>query len=229
VIGRVNTVTGRLYRDDPTIFAWELANEPRDYPPEWIDETAGFIKSLDPNHMVTVGSEGTWGGVFKTTHASPHIDYTTCHIWVENWGKYTAADSTTANLQAAVDFALEYIDVHNTQAVALGKPLVLEEFGLARDAWAPTGGYDPATPVTYRDTYYQSLFVEVESLMAAQGAIAGDNFWAWAGEARPPSLWTGDPPHETPGWYSVYDQDASTLAIFTAHAAALHSFPFGLP
>jgi mannan endo-1,4-beta-mannosidase len=229
VISRVNTVTGLTYRDDPTIFSWELANEPRDYPSNWIHDTAAFIKSLDPNHMVTVGSEGSWGGTFKTTHASPYIDYTTCHIWVENWGKYTATDSNTANLQAAVDFALDYLDTHNTQAIALGKPLVLEEFGLARDAWAPTGGYDPATPVTYRDTYYQSLYTQVETLMAAQGAIAGDNFWAWAGEARPPSLWTGDPPHETPGWYSVYDQDASTLAIFTAHAAALQTFAVALP
>ena len=105
---------------------------------------------MDPNHMVTVGSEGTWGGVFKSMHASPLMDYTTCHIWAENWGIYTATDSSTVNLQAAVDFALDYLDTHNRQAVTLGKPLVLEEFGLARDAWAPIGGYDPATPVIYR-------------------------------------------------------------------------------
>jgi mannan endo-1,4-beta-mannosidase len=229
VISRVNTVNGRLYRDDPTIFAWELANEPRDYPSNWIGDTAGFIKSLDPNHMVTVGSEGSWGGNFNSTHQSPYVDYTTCHIWVENWSKYTATDSNTENLASATTFALDYLDTHNTNAGKLGKPLVLEEFGLARDAWAPTGGYDPATPVTNRDTYYQSLFTEVETLMAAQGAIAGDSFWAWAGEARPPSLWTGDPPHETPGWYSVYDQDQSTIDIFTAHAAALQTLAVALP
>ena len=38
------------------------------------------------------------------------------------------------------------------------------------------------------------------------------------GGARPGNPWIGDPPHETPGWYSVYDVDASTLAIIAAHA-----------
>jgi len=32
MIGHTNPYTGLKYRDDPTIFAWELANEPRRYP-----------------------------------------------------------------------------------------------------------------------------------------------------------------------------------------------------
>jgi len=52
--------------------------------------------------------------------------------------------------------------------------------------------------------------------------VAGTNFWAFAGQARPLTpgqFWQpgqpflGDPPHELQGWYSVYDSDASTLAI----------------
>jgi mannan endo-1,4-beta-mannosidase len=52
--------------------------------------------------------------------------------------------------------------------------------------------------------------------------VAGTNFWAFAGQARPVApgqFWQpgapflGDPPHEQQGWYSVYDSDVSTLAI----------------
>lgn len=55
-------------RDDPTILAWSLSNEPRcdgDYSGSslqgWIDATAEFLKSIDPNHLVTVGAEGFLG------------------------------------------------------------------------------------------------------------------------------------------------------------------------
>lgn len=55
---RRNTYNGRLYKEDPTIFAWDILNEPRqtagDYTPvqKWIDMMASFLKSVDPNHMV---------------------------------------------------------------------------------------------------------------------------------------------------------------------------------
>ena len=145
VVNRVNTVNGRRYRDDPVIFSWQLANEPRDYPSNWVGDTAQYIKSLDPNHMVSVGSEGTWASnttgtaatnFFLTTHQSQYIDYATCHIWVEPWGMYNANDSSAAMLPTATNFATAYLRDHDTLARQLGKPLVLEEFGLARDGWA---------------------------------------------------------------------------------------------
>ena len=231
VIHRVNTVNGRTYRDDPTIFSWQLANEPRDYPSNWVGDTAQYIKSLDPNHMVSVGSEGTWASnttgtaasnFFTATHQSQYVDYATCHIWVEPWGMYNANDSTGASLATATTFATGYLQNHDTLSKALGKPLLMEEFGLARDGWTAGGKYDPAATTTNRDKYYRSLYAVVEASLAnAGGALAGDNFWAWGGKARPPSKWTGDPPHETPGWFSVYDMDTSTTAIISAHGTAI--------
>jgi mannan endo-1,4-beta-mannosidase len=54
--------------------------------------------------------------------------------------------------------------------------------------------------------------------MTSGGPACGDNFWAWAGQSRPGDPWIGDPPHETAGWYSVYDTDQSTLTIVANHA-----------
>ena len=57
-----------LHRDDPTILAWELANEPRcegDYSgsilQDWLETSAEFMKSIDPKHLLTVGLEGFLG------------------------------------------------------------------------------------------------------------------------------------------------------------------------
>jgi mannan endo-1,4-beta-mannosidase len=77
VIARVNTVSGRTYRDDPTIFSWELANEPRHYETAWISDMGTFIKALDQNHLLTVGSEGNLYEDFLQTHQHASIDYGT--------------------------------------------------------------------------------------------------------------------------------------------------------
>jgi mannan endo-1,4-beta-mannosidase len=85
VVTRVSTVTGRPYRDDPAIHAWDLVNEARCEPnggggggggggdnassssssskrlAQWLHETAALVKSLDPNHRVTAGLEGFFG------------------------------------------------------------------------------------------------------------------------------------------------------------------------
>jgi mannan endo-1,4-beta-mannosidase len=61
----------------------------------------------------------------------------------------------------------------------------------------------------------------VYNLILKDGPIGGDNFWAWGGASCPRDNWVGDPPHETPGWYSVYDSDESTLRIIASHASDL--------
>lgn len=222
LIERTNPYTGLKYRDDPAIFAWELANEPRRYPAGWIDSTAAFIRALDPNHLITTGSEGSPPGErqdFAGTHSGPDIDYATIHIWPQNWGWYDPASPSSYD-QAEVR-AILYFQNHDYEAAALGKPLVLEEFGLARD-WEPLRDlYDPNAPTVYRDRFFTALFAQVHASASAGGAAAGDNFWAWSGRSRPGYPWVGDPPHETPGWYSVYDRDESTLAILAAHAAEM--------
>jgi mannan endo-1,4-beta-mannosidase len=220
LIGHVNPYSGKPYREDPTVFSWELANEPRNYPLDWIFDTAAYIQSLDPNHMVTAGSEGALpdgSQNFLSTHSSPDIDYATVHIWPQNWGWYDP--SHPGGFTAALALSHLYFSNAERDCTTMGKPLVLEEFGLARDYEPLHNIYDPGSPTTYRDRFYREMYDQVYRSMSAGGPAAGDNFWAWAGPARPGYAWIGDPPHETPGWYSVYDVDDSTIAVIRTHAA----------
>ena len=68
--GATNTVTGIPYAEDPTIFSWQICNEPRPFSRDeatvdgfcdWIWKAARSIKESDPNHMVSTGNEGAMG------------------------------------------------------------------------------------------------------------------------------------------------------------------------
>jgi mannan endo-1,4-beta-mannosidase len=157
LLDHTNTVTGVKYKDDPTIFAWELANEPRcinaslptsgnctaDTLVGWATEMSGFIKGIDPNHMVSIGDEGFHPGVggnsgqwpYNITDgvdharltALPNIDFGTYHLYPQGWGQ-SPADT----------WGTQWINDHNSVGTSLTKPEILEEFGTtdqgARDA-----------------------------------------------------------------------------------------------
>ena len=152
VVTRTNSVTGKRYADDPTIMAWQLANEPRPGGSDavavpnlphfyrWIDETARYIKALDGHHLVTTGSEGLKGSIEREdvvldAHRSPAIDYMTTHIWPNNWSWMDAGNLAGTYAGGAAKVA-DYIATHIRLARQLGKPLVIEEFGYPRDGAA---------------------------------------------------------------------------------------------
>ncbi|HET8749692.1 MAG TPA: mannanase [Sphingomicrobium sp.] len=243
VVTRRNTISGLRYSDDPAIQSWQLANEPRPgETPEivarhmpaylaWIDGTAKYIKSLDPNHMVSTGSEGTQGcatsdSCARDAHASPAIDYMTAHIWPQNWSWADPKD-LPGTWPTVEKNTRDYFARQAAIAAALGKPIVVEEFGFPRD----NGSFDPGTPTTYKDRFYSLIYELAEESMRAGGPVAGTHFWAWSGEGRAQhpdhrfqdgdTNYVGDPPHEPQGWYGVFDVDASTQAVIRSHAAAV--------
>jgi mannan endo-1,4-beta-mannosidase len=237
IINRKNHLTGKMYKDDPVIMSWELANEPRGSNnisgmQTWIRKTSDLIRSLDPNHLITTGSEGNTSGPAAGTdvyndHNHPSIDYATIHMWVQNWDFYNPykADSTYG---PSVQFAHTYIADQLVKAKPLNKPVVLEEYGISRD----TNNHAAGTPVTIRDKFYEEVFQIVEKeVKSGHSALAGVNFWAWGGEARPSApkaMWkkgdafVGDPPHEAQGWYSVYDTDSSTIRLIRRYAQEIN-------
>lgn len=219
----VNSKTNIVYKDDTTIMAWQLANEP--WPVDlggmytkWVEEMIKFIKSIDGNHLVSVGIEGlsSDANYEKNSHWA---DYLTCHVWAQNWKWYDPKDFRTydyAKLKAR-----EYINNHREIIKRLSKPFVIEEFGLARD----NQNYVSSSSTIYKDNYYAMIF-EIAYNMSKDNLASGVNFWAWAGEGRPKNPggiwvkgdpWIGDPPHEPQGWYSVYNTD-TTIDIIKEYA-----------
>ncbi len=142
VLTRRNTRTGRLYCEEPAIMAWELTNEARctgqrDVLLDWVGEMAGFVKQLDPNHLVALGDEGFFhenhfldrarGQLYDGRHGTdfaailkiPEIDFGGYHFYPQDWGH-----------GSELDFADRWIRDHAKAGEQAKKPVLMEEYGL---------------------------------------------------------------------------------------------------
>ena len=238
IVSRTNRYNQIKYMDDPTIMSWQIGNEPRAFSDEnkepfarWMADVAAQIKSLDPNHMVSSGSEGSWGcemdmNLFEKIHADPNINYLNIHIWPYNWS-WVKADSLTELLPRAKENTKKYIDDHMVIARKYSKPIVLEEFGFPRDGFS----FSKEAPTTARDEYYRYVFDLIRQDRESGGLFAGCNFWAWGGfaEQNPDHVfwekgddYTGDPAQEQQGLNSVFATD-STIEIIKAENRKLQN------
>jgi mannan endo-1,4-beta-mannosidase len=167
---RRNTITGVLYRDDPTIFGWELMNEAQVITGRWAERRAWFaemstyLKSLDPNHMI---APGAWGyrssserREWLADHAIPTIDYCDVHSYPRD-----DHDSFVDSPQALKEF----IDNRAAAAFSIKKPLVFGEFGMGVE------GHSGASQVEW----YKALFDG-----NARSGAAGAMFWILTPDPR---------------------------------------------
>lgn len=238
IVSRTNRYNQIKYVDDPTIMSWQIGNEPRAFSDEnkepfarWMADVAAQIKSLDPNHMVSSGSEGSWGcemdmNLFEKIHADPNINYLNIHIWPYNWS-WVKADSLKELLPRAKENTKKYIDDHMVIARKYSKPIVLEEFGFPRDGFS----FSKEAPTTARDEYYRYVFDLIRQDRESGGLFSGCNFWAWGGFAgqNPDHVfwekgddYTGDPAQEQQGLNSVFATD-STIEIIKAENRKLQN------
>lgn len=238
IVSRTNRYNQIKYVDDPTIMSWQIGNEPRAFSDEnkepfarWMADVAAQIKSLDPNHMVSSGSEGSWGcemdmNLFEKIHADPNINYLNIHIWPYNWS-WVKADSLKELLPRAKENTKKYIDDHMVIARKYSKPIVLEEFGFPRDGFS----FSKEAPTTARDEYYRYVFDLIRQDRESGRLFAGCNFWAWGGFAgqNPDHVfwekgddYTGDPAQEQQGLNSVFATD-STIEIIKAENRKLQN------
>ena len=118
VVTRVNSINGIRYAADPTIFSWELMNEPDIHPEallkSWLTEMAIFVKSLDHDHLLSSGHSNPTGE-FPDMEIS-QIDFGTWHGY-PRWNGITPEEMN------------DRIRVFCSAGAAFHKPVLLEEFG----------------------------------------------------------------------------------------------------
>lgn len=228
ILGRTNRYTGLKYSEDPAIMSWQIGNEPRAFDKavlpdfeKWLAEASALIRSLDPNHLISIGSEGSWGcendwGCYERICADRNIDYCNIHLWPYNWS-WARKDHLIEDLPNAKANTKDYIDRHLEICAKLKKPLVMEEFGYPRDDFK----FSLGTPTKGRDGFYKYVFSLVADNAEQGGYFAGCNFWGWGGFAKPKHElqwqvgddYTGDPAQEQQGLNSVFSGDKSTLKV----------------
>ena len=210
-LNRVNTYTGIRYKDDPTIMAWELANEAFmtvDTPEEgagqplrdWYQEMAAYIKSLDQNHLVGTGEIG-----FDVDQVGYSQGYE--NDWVFR-GEENSGSSYKLNIAIPdIDFASchlypawwglslipsgnNWIIDHAQLARNLGKPMIIGEYG------------DTDRSV------YQTWLSTVD-----QEDVAGALLWQFQPESRG-RAWEAD---------IIYPTDAADVAMLADHAIVMNA------
>ena len=236
VLTRTNRYTGKKYIDDPAIMSWQIGNEPRAFSnaakepfAQWLAEASALIRSLDPNHLISVGSEGAWGcendmNLYERICADQNIDYMNIHLWPYNWS-WAHQRTLKKDLPQSCENTKKYIDAHLEVATRLNKPLVMEEFGFPRDGFS----FSQESSTTVRDSFYRYVFSLVADNALKGGHFAGCNFWGWAGYANPVhDQWqvgddyTGDPAQEQQGLNSVFATDSSTIEVIKEKVRTLN-------
>lgn len=184
LLNHTNQYTGRKLKDEPSVFAWELANEPRcntdaqckdNILYNWAKEMSEYVKSVDPNHMVSLGDEGFYnkpygyyneyttsnyafygaeGVDFEKLMTIDTLDFGTPHLYLDQWGmKHTGTGQDD----------LLWFKIHGETCAELDKPVILEEFGL--------------TNRTIRDSEYEQWFEVLEGNVYETVEYAGTNYW----------------------------------------------------
>ncbi|KAK9205204.1 hypothetical protein WN943_015471 [Citrus x changshan-huyou] len=231
VLIRINTITRIAYKDDPTIMAWELINEPRcqaDYSGKtlnnWVQEMASYVKSIDNKHLLEIGLEGFYGDSipdkkqfnpgyqvgtdFISNNMIKEIDFTTIHAYPDQWlpGK---------NDYAQMQFVQKWLESHWTDSkTILKKPLVFSEFGKS----SKEAGFS----INVRDSFLNTIYVNIYNIARNGGAIGGGMVWQLMAEGMQPYF---------DGYEIVLSQNPSTRSVIAQQSnkmtALAHILTYG--
>ncbi|KAL4296799.1 hypothetical protein GQ457_12G031130 [Hibiscus cannabinus] len=220
VLTRPNTLSGVAYKDEATIMAWELMNEPRCLSDPsgstiqaWITEMASHVKSIDGNHLLEAGLEGFYGPSssqkqqynpnfqvgtdFIANNQIPGIDFATLHSYPDQW-----LGSSSDETQIA--FLVTWLNNHIQDAQnILKKPLLFAEFGKSLKVSGPS----------QRDELFNTVYAAIYSSARGGGAAVGGLFWQLFAEGMDSF---GD------GYEIIMSQPTSTVDIITRESRKLN-------
>lgn len=194
LLQRTNSIDGVPYAQDPAIFSWELANEPRAINmtefdakdgwttstiTSWAEEMSEFVRSLDPNHLISVGDEGflsqggsewvyeaPFGVDSRALTSLPQVDFGTFHFYPDHWG-------------LPAEFGADWIERHQELALRLDKPYLLEEYGLRATREKETEG-----PIVRGGRARASAYTEWNEVIRLRGG-PGALFWNLSADMEP--------------------------------------------
>jgi len=139
------------YKDSPSIFAWELANEPRcgadgvrnlprsttcDHTvmTEWIKEMGRYVKSVDKKHLVTWGGEGEFRIVGDPDWAYNGADggdfVEEINLEEMDFGTFHLYPDWWSK---TAEWASKWVEDHGKVQKQVKKPVVFEEYGWLHD------------------------------------------------------------------------------------------------
>ena len=196
MLNHVNVYTGVAYKDDPTIFAWELANEPRSNDNlaangtvyEWAKEMSEYVKEIDSNHMVAVGDEGCLRYDSNNKEDMQMLEDLGVNFNWTNWGGGMGTDFERMLTIDTIDFATPHLYLrdwsfseedakawlylHGKIAEEQKKPIILEEFG-----WKAA---DEGTAFDSKDDLFEVAYDIIEGegeYSYSDICYQGSNYW----------------------------------------------------
>ncbi|GAX76574.1 hypothetical protein CEUSTIGMA_g4020.t1 [Chlamydomonas eustigma] len=190
MVTRKNTFNGLMYKNDPTVFMWDVFNEPRcpacpSTSPmnSWLQQMTGCLRTAAPNQLIAAGTEGFFMD-------SPHVPYnpgagTSCEG--EDWyaiSQMSGVDVTTAHIydrqmehipptweacdsSCYFSFFPQYVQQHVSLASSMGKPFIIEEFNVIL----------PTYSTAQRTAFFQLAYQQLLASRQAGSSLMGMMFW----------------------------------------------------
>jgi hypothetical protein len=196
ILTRRNVFTGKIYREDPTLFGFGLLNEARceiseipdcaDLLQKWIEEMAVHFRTYDSRHLLTVGEEGFYGLDDASEFTNPGA--AAGSRWAAESGQNFINNHKVPGISYAAihawpdnwssndngEFMTQWIEQHAKDAeTRLSMPLLLEEVGKKVE---PSHG-TPSQLKLIRDPVFKTVFRTVEHSIAQFGALQGSMLW----------------------------------------------------